>query len=426
MKKIKVSVIDKYTLKLEEDGKKGEIIDLNDVIGVDTRPIIDKINSAHDEVYNKELAKVKLTLEQEYKLKTNNDVEPFKLKILQLEEQIKNIETTTTQQLQLKYTHEIAELKHQIEKVKQEKELELTQKINLKELEIRQLLMQNENTKQNFDLIKERELNELKNALNEKITSLQNDNAELKRARSALSTKAIGEDLEIWCDNEYQSQALAGLENVTWEKDNNVIAGAKADYIYKVYASNEKNKNELLTSVILEMKSEDPLSTNTQSIPSILAKLDKDRNNKKVEYAFLVSELKATSTNALPIKKVNAYEKMYMVRPEYFLTMLNIVTAFGLKYKDLLIAKEKERIAFKDFEDIIIEFEEMKNDILEKSIKYIESQLNIIKKQSETIEKSNQQVLKAVDLILKTHLQTVINKINNFNIEKINTKTKAL
>ena len=52
--------------------------------------------------------------------------------------------------------------------------------------------------------------------------------------------KNIGEDLETWCDNEYHNQAIAGLDNVSWEKDNEVVGGTKADFIYKVYADNTK------------------------------------------------------------------------------------------------------------------------------------------------------------------------------------------
>ena len=66
-------------------------------------------------------------------------------------------------------------------------------------------------------------------------------------------------------------------------------------------------------------------------------KLDKDRIKKGCEYALLVSELEWNSDNDVPIKKVPEYEKMYVVRPQYFITFLSIVYSFGMKYKDLLV-----------------------------------------------------------------------------------------
>src|SRR5690554_7837099 len=125
----------------------------------------------------------------------------------------------------------------------------------------------------------------------DELRTLEDELANLRRERSSLTVKRIGEDLETWCDNEFNNQALAGFNNVTWQKDNDVIKGTKADFIYKVYASEEKLENELLTSVILEMKSEDPLAPNKQPIDRMLKKLDNDRNNKEIEYAILVSEI---------------------------------------------------------------------------------------------------------------------------------------
>ena len=126
---------------------------------------------------------------------------------------------------------------------------------------------------------------------------------------------------------------------------------------------------------------------------------------KNIEYAILVSELGQTTSNTLLIKKVLEYEKMYIVRPEYFLTVLNIITSFGMKYKELLVKKELERIKFKDFEDILTEFETMKAEILTNSVKHINTQLETIIRQSDNIKSANEKILEAAELIINRHLK---------------------
>ena len=260
---------------------------------------------------------------------------------------------------------------------------------------------------------------ELKEHFEEIIRKQESQIEKLTYERASLNVKTQGENLEKWCDNEFNAHNLIQNNNIVWEKANEVIKGSKPDFIYKVYATEEKLESQLLASAVLEMKAEDPTSTNRQTNKSHLAKLDRDRNNRNLEYAILVSELEWDTSNDVPIKKVLEYEKMFIVRPQFFMTLLSIITAFGLKYKDILLAKEEEKLAFKDITDILEEFEQMKAEILDNSIRHINTQLEEIMNQSNNISKANDKIQKATKLILETHLQTVINKINNFNISSI-------
>lgn len=437
MKKINVSILDKQTLRLEEDARKGDIIDLNELLSVDLDPINKLIKEEKDKVYLNLLNEEREKLNNEFKLKLNEELAKQRDEIVKLnatlekvkednKTEIERVKQSTLKDIEYKYQREVDNLKNELDKVSKEKDLHYQSLINKKEQDLinlnntlKTITLENENK---FNQkISEKELNHLKEK-----QVLEEEIANLKRARSALSVKNIGEDLETWCDNEYHTQAIAGLSNVTWEKDNEVINRTKADFIYKVYATSEKREEELLTSVILEMKSEDPESTNQQDINRMLEKLNKDRNNKDIEYAFLVSELGQTSNNSLPIKRVLEYEKMYMVRPEYFILLLNIVTAFGLSYKDLLLAKEEERLKFKDFEDILTEFEEMKLEILDHSLKHINTHLEEIIKQSNNIKSANKKLLDSAELIKERHLKTVVNKLNDFKINQIAEKVKQL
>lgn len=426
MSKVNVSIVNSYTLKLEGDAKKGDLIDLREINKVDTSLILDKIKSNTDLVYLEELNKLKITLLNEHKLSLSEEKLKYETEITKLNLKLEQIETKLKQDLEIKYLNDINNLKALVEQTKTNKDLEYLTKLNHKDLEITNLNNRLNNEVDKIKLENEKNLLVLTEVHNEERRVFEEEISNLKRARTSLSVKNIGEDLETWCDNEYHNQAIAGLDNVSWEKDNEVVGGTKADFIYKVYADNTKSDGVLLTSAILEMKSEDPNSTNTQDINRILKKLDSDRNKKNIEYAILVSELGQTTSNTLLIKKVLEYEKMYIVRPEYFLTVLNIITSFGMKYKELLVQKELERIKFKDFEDILTEFETMKAEILTNSVKHINTQLETIIRQSDNIKSANEKILEAAELIINRHLKTVINKIEDFRINRVVNSIKEI
>lgn len=426
MSKVNVSIVNSYTLKLEGDAKKGDLIDLREINKVDTSLILDKIKSNTDLVYLEELNKLKITLLNEHKLSLSEEKLKYETEITKLNLKLEQIETKLKQDLEIKYLNDINNLKALVEQTKTNKDLEYLTKLNHKDLEITNLNNRLNNEVDKIKLENEKNLLVITEAHNEERRVFEEEISNLKRARTSLSVKNIGEDLEKWCDNEYHNQAIAGLDNVSWEKDNEVVGGTKADFIYKVYADNTKSDGVLLTSAILEMKSEDPNSTNTQDINRILKKLDSDRNKKNIEYAILVSELGQTTSNTLLIKKVLEYEKMYIVRPEYFLTVLNIITSFGMKYKELLVQKELERIKFKDFEDILTEFEAMKAEILTNSVKHINTQLETIIRQSDNIKSANEKILEAAELIINRHLKTVINKIEDFRINRVINKINEI
>lgn len=426
MSKVNVSIVNSYTLKLEGDAKKGDLIDLREINKVDTSLILDKIKSNTDLVYLEELNKLKITLLNEHKLSLSEEKLKYETEITKLNLKLEQIETKLKQDLEIKYLNDINNLKALVEQTKTNKDLEYLTKLNHKDLEITNLNNRLNNEVDKIKLENEKNLLVITEAHNEERRVFEEEISNLKRARTSLSVKNIGEDLETWCDNEYHNQAIAGLDNVSWEKDNEVVGGTKADFIYKVYADNTKSDGVLLTSAILEMKSEDPNSTNTQDINRILKKLDSDRNKKNIEYAILVSELGQTTSNTLLIKKVLEYEKMYIVRPEYFLTVLNIITSFGMKYKELLVQKELERIKFKDFEDILTEFETMKAEILTNSVKHINTQLETIIRQSDNIKSANEKILEAAELIINRHLKTVINKIEDFRINRVVNSIKEI
>lgn len=461
-----ITIIDSHTIKLNNDAKAGDIIDLLDINNIDMSIITKKIEEQKDIEYNRRLDSLKREAELTQAKKISEAVEKALFENTQLKRELELKEKTLKIEIEAQFQIEKNNLLHQIETFKNEvknielskrneidlaikkKELELKDKINELNNQIKELKQDKDTAIKDIEHQTELKIAELENtnkAIEEKTKSdlqlamaqkdkefreaIQNQQEtinKLKLEKSNLNVKRMGEELEKWVDQEYQIDALNGFDNCEWQKDNQVVKNTKADYIYRVFATNEKKQNELLTSVAIEVKSENPETINKRKNTEFYQKLHEDRENKQCEYALLVSELEWDVVNDAPIRKVPDYDKMYMVRPQYFMVFIHIVTALGMKFKDGLLDKNRIDEAFRDTKEILADFEGMKNDILDKSIRYILDRVNDIEDSASKIIQEGRKVLDSAKVIKETHLQTVINKITSFKINKITRNIKDL
>lgn len=405
-----VIIIDSNTLQLNVDAQKGDVIDLLSLNQVDNSSLIKKILDNTDEEYQKRLQEVK----EKLKVEKERDI------------------AFQTEKLKEEITKYKRDLEHQKELLAKEKANEILLAVMKKEKELQANINQ-------LQLSLQAKENEIILAVNQKEKELQkelNDQKEeisnLRLTKSLLSVKKIGEELENWCNNEYISYSQSGFYTSSWEKDNVSIKeegefrGTKADYIFKVYATEAKLENELLTSVVCEMKSEDPNSTNKKKNSDHYAKLDKDRKKKQCEYALLISELEWDQANDVPIRRIEGYEKMYMVRPQYFMTFLSIIMALSLKYKELLLRTIEEAEQFKDSRAIIDEFEKMKKEIFDKPLDKLEKQIKEIANNANIIIKSAEKIITSSEVLTSSVLETIKSKIENFNITKVVNKMNKM
>lgn len=414
MAKIKdVEIVNSHTIKLLSDANKGDEIDLLEISQIDTSIILEKIDAETDKIYNKKLNDLKLQMQSDSNLKMIEATKKLEDEILKLKTLLETKEKEITMSLESKFIVEKGKLENQIALLKSENE--------------------------SLESKKESAVNEVKNKLENELLQVQQKYSSqiyeqkekisnLELTKSLLSIKKIGEKLEEWCNQEYLTHEINGFDNCTWEKDNISIKdefssrATKADYIFKVYSSNIKDESTLLTSVACEMKSEDPTSLNKKKNSDHYAKLDKDRIKKNCEYALLISELEWETDNDAPIRKVVEYDKMYMVRPQYFIVFLSIITALGKKYHDVINEHNIQKEQFKETEEIVEEFEKMKNQILSHSIRLLEKHANSIIDNAQKIEGLSNNILESGRLIINTYLDQIKNKIENFNITKINKK----
>ncbi|QVK06543.1 DUF2130 domain-containing protein [Mycoplasma mycoides] len=266
------------------------------------------------------------------------------------------------------------------------------------------------------------ELSEIITTKDNKINELEKDLEIVKREKLTKNIKLVGEELENYCLNQFNEASMFAFKTSTLTKDNIVIKnedglkGTKGDFIFKVYA--EEEKQNLLLSVMCEMKSEQLNSHNKKKNSDHYKKLDDDRNKKNLDYALLVSELEYDTNDSL-IYRVNDYKDMFVIRPMYFISFLGVLETIALKYKDLKLNKLQQEIMFKEKQDILNEFEEFKNNLLDNALKHIDTKVNEINKSAENIKKEANKILEATELVINKHLNTVKNKINNFKIEKV-------
>ena len=181
--------------------------------------------------------------------------------------------------------------------------------------------------------------------------------ARLKDFKQKLSTKMVGETLEIHCETEFNKLRATAFQNAHFEKDNDSSGGSKGDFIYR---ENDDFGNEII-SIMFEMKNENDETATKKRNEDFFNKLDKDRNDKKCEYAVLVSLLEADNEfyNTGIVDVSHRHEKMYVIRPQFFIpiiTLLRNAAMKSLKYKQELNLMRNQNIDITNFEEKIDAF----------------------------------------------------------------------
>ena len=257
---------------------------------------------------------------------------------------------------------EIAEMKANIQKAELDKKLavsEATRKIEKERDDLVNDLKMKESEKQLEEKsIKETYTNKLI-AKDEAIKMKEDEIERLKDFKQKLSTKMVGETLEIHCETEFNKLRATAFQNAYFEKDNNSSGGTKGDYIYR---ENDLAGNEII-SIMFEMKNENDQTATKKKNEDFFAKLDKDRNEKKCEYAVLVSLLESDNEfyNTGIVDVSHKFPKMYVIRPQFFIpiiTLLRNAAMNSMQYKAELNLMRNQNVDITNFEEKINSFKE--------------------------------------------------------------------
>ena len=205
-----------------------------------------------------------------------------------------------------------------------------------------------------------------------------------KDLKARLSTKMVGETLEAHCSTQFNSTMRPVLPNAYFEKDNDASGGSKGDFIFRDYVGDTE-----YVSIMFEMKNEMDTTATKHKNEDFLAKLDKDRNEKKCEYAVLVSLLEPDSElyNTGIVDVSYRYPKMYVIRPQFFLPLISLLVQTSQKsvqlQQELALAKQQS-VDVTNFESRLDDFKDKFGTYCVRASKKFE---DAIKQIDETISK---------------------------------------
>ncbi len=252
---------------------------------------------------------------------------------------------------------EIERLKSAINNFEKDKELAVSNATNQIEKDLNQLKNDIKNQKVERELfektLNEKHQSEIKTKDN--IIKLKDEEIQLRKdLKLKLSTKMIGETLEKHCEAEFNKLRATGFQNAHFEKDNDARRGSKGDYIYREFDDQE---NEVI-SIMFEMKNEGDHTISKKKNEDFFKELHKDRIQKNCEYAVMVSLLEIDSElyNSGIVDVSHKYEKMYVVRPQFFIpiiTLLRNASLNSMKYKIEMELMKNQNIDISNFEDKI-------------------------------------------------------------------------
>lgn len=202
-------------------------------------------------------------------------------------------------------------------------------------------------------------INSLKDQYEQKLKMADEQIQYYKDMKLKLSTKMIGESLEVHCSTQYEQMMRPMLHSATFEKDNDSSNGSKGDFIFRDYA---EDGTEYI-SIMFEMKNEADQTATKHKNEDFLKKLDQDRKSKNCEFAVLVSLLEPESElyNGGIVDMSYKYDKMYVIRPQFFLPLIQLLVQTSkksLEYKQQLVLAKAQQVDVTNFESQLDDFRE--------------------------------------------------------------------
>jgi hypothetical protein len=272
-----------------------------------------------------------------------------------------NIKNALQNQLAQK-ENELTALNAKINNANLEKQLavkEATQKIEKERDALNNDIKSKELEKQNLEYTLTQRYSSSIKAKDEIIKFKEEELARTKEMKMKLSTKMLGETLEQHCEIEFNKLRSTGFQNAYFEKDNDSSSGSKGDFIFREH---DAAGNEII-SIMFEMKNESDQTATKKKNEDFLKELDKDRNEKKCEYAVLVSLLESDNEyyNTGIVDVSYKYNKMYVVRPQFFIPIITLLrnAAFNsIEYKAELALVKSQNIDITNFEDKMNKFKD--------------------------------------------------------------------
>lgn len=299
--------------------------------------------ATRQEQYEKDKNQAIKLAENEIEKKLSTMLKEKDLEITKLNEELKSkkqLEDSLVENTKIKtaneYKEEIAKLNIKIKELENEKDKNISSLKSQLELDSKEYALKEKNIKDVYE-----------NKLKDKDEMI----AYYKDMKARQSTKMIGESLEVHCNNEFNTLRPL-FPNAYFEKDNDARTGSKGDFIFRDY---DDEKTEIV-SIMFEMKNEADMTATKHKNEDFFKELDKDRKEKKCEYAVLVSLLEIDNDyyNTGIVDVSYRYPKMYVIRPQFFIPLITLIRGAALnalEYKKEMLVLQNQNIDISHFEE---------------------------------------------------------------------------
>ncbi len=313
---------------------------------------------------------------------------------------------------------EIAEMNLKIQNAEIEKRLTVSEAIKEIEKERNDLSndLKNKDTEKRLleKSLNEKHSTELKTK--DDIIKLKDEEITLRKdMKLKLSTKMVGETLEQHCETEFNKLRATAFQKAYFEKDNDARSGSKGDYIYR---ETDESGNEII-SIMFEMKNEGDETATKKKNEDFFKELDKDRTEKKCEYAVLVSLLEAENEfyNQGIVDVSHKVNKMYVVRPQFFIpiiTLLRNAAMNSMEYKAELSLIRNQDVDVTNFEEKINTFKEGFAKNYELASRKFKTAIDEIDKTINHLQKTKDALLSS-----ENNLRLANNKAEDLTVKKL-------
>ena len=242
-----------------------------------------------------------------------------------------------------------------------------------------------------------------------------------KDLKTRLSTKMVGETLEQHCSTQFNTTIRTLLPNAYFEKDNDASEGSKGDFIFR-----DKDDDFEYISIMFEMKNESDTTANRHKNEDFLKKLDDDRRKKGCEYAVLVSLLEPDNEtyNTGIVDMSHRYEKMYVIRPQFFIPIITLLVQAAKKsldYKRQLVIAQSKEVDVTNFEAKLNEFRDLFGKNVKNAHDRFQDAIAAIDKSIADLQKVKDNLLKSDD-----HLRLANGKVDDLTIRKLTYKNPTM
>lgn len=301
---------------------------------------------------------------------------------------------------------EFANKDKQIERLKgdlQKKEMEIKIAVSEATNPLQNQLLELQNRVNNADTEKSlmektlTEKHQIELKAKDQIIQMKDDEIELRKdMKMKLSTKMLGETLEQHCELQFNKLRSTAFPRAYFEKDNDASKGTKGDYIFKEADANDVQ----FISIMFEMKNEGDETKSKKKNEDFLEKLDKDRKAKGCEYAVLVSLLEADNDlyNDGIVDMSHKYDKMYVVRPQFFIPIITLLRNAALKSIEIrneLALIKSQNIEIENFENDLLDFQERFAKNYDLASRQFMEAIKRIDKSIDELQKTKEQLLKS-------------------------------